>query len=100
MPGVEEFRVQAEVVVELAVRTVGVVAQVTVNGPDGVTLALKDTLPAKLRVLLRRIVVAPVAPVLKFAGPSAEMVKSPTWMMVGASWDAVPGEAVPLTVTL
>ena len=82
VPGVVELRVQKAEAVPLAVNAVDVVGQVTVRPLVGLTIETKETVPAKLKVLVRRTVtVEPPAPVLKFTGPSAEMEKLPTWLM-------------------
>jgi hypothetical protein len=56
-------------------------------------------LPAKLNVLVRETPTeTPVCPTFRLA-PVAEIVKSPTWTVADAEWEAVPGELAPLTLT-
>jgi hypothetical protein len=56
-------------------------------------------LPAKLNVLVRETPTeTPVCPTLRLA-PVAEIVKSPTWTVADAEWEAVPGEPAPETLT-
>ena len=87
VPGVVELRAQKAEAVPFAVKAGEVVGQVTVSPLVGFTTETKETVPAKLRVLVRRTVtVEPVAPVLKFTGPSAEREKLPTWLMKVAMW--------------
>ncbi len=86
--------------VALAVTLVAVAGQVTVSPVVGLTTEASDTLPAKLKVLVRLTeMAAPVAPELKFTGVPAEMVKSPTCTTEDAEWDAVPREPAPEIVT-
>ncbi len=100
VPGVEEFRVQDAGVEALAVNVTAVAGQATVNPVVGLTTDVRVTLPAKLKVLVRLTeMAAPIAPVLKFTEPVAEIVKSPTWTTEDAEWDAVPGEPAPVTAT-
>jgi hypothetical protein len=57
------------------------------------------TEPAKLKVLVRETPTeTPVWPTLRLA-PVALIVKSPTWTVADAEWEAVPGEPAPLTLT-
>ncbi len=65
---------------------VGVRVTVPVKPPDGVTVTVE----------------LPEAPVLKSAGEVAEIVKSPPVNVktAGALWDAVPGEPLPVIVTV
>ncbi len=78
-PGVEELNVHDAGEVALAVRATGA-GQATVR-PAGLTTVVSVTEPAKLNVLVRVTEMeAPVAPVLKFTGLTAEMEKSPTWL--------------------
>jgi hypothetical protein len=60
---------------------------------------VKVILPAKLKVLVRETPTeTPVCPTFRLA-PVAVIVKSPTWTVAGAEWEAVPGEPAPLTLT-
>jgi hypothetical protein len=57
---------------------------VTVNPVAGLVTAVRVTVPAKLKVLVRLTeIAAPVAPELKLTGVTVEMVKPPTWTTTG-----------------
>ncbi len=85
--------------VALAVRLTGA-GQVTVRPVVGLTVGVRVTVPTKFWVLVRVTdIEAPVAPELKFTGVTAEIVKSPTWTVTVAWWDAVPGDPEPVMVT-
>jgi hypothetical protein len=74
--------------------------QVTVSPVAGLTTAMRLILPAKLNVLVRPTDIAdPVAPELKLTGVPVEIVKSPTWTVDNAEWDAEPGEPAAVMVT-
>ncbi len=74
--------------------------QVTVNPVAGLVTGVRVTVPAKLNVLVSETEIAePVAPELKFTGLPTLMVKSPTWTVAPAEWEAVPGEPAPVIVT-
>lgn len=53
VPGVDEFNEHEAEAVPLAAKLVGVVGQLTVRPPAGLETELKDTVPAKLKVLVR-----------------------------------------------
>jgi hypothetical protein len=75
--------VQEAATVALAVMLTGA-GQVTVSPAAGLVTAVRVTVPAKLKVLVRLTeIAAPVAPELKFTGVVVEMVKSPTWTTTG-----------------
>ena len=100
MPAVVEARVHDAVTVTLAVILVAVVGQVTVRPVTGVTADARLMVPAKLNVLVRVTVIAePVAPLLRLTGLVTESVKSPTWTVELAEWDAVPGEPFAVIAT-
>ncbi len=81
-------------------RLVAVAGQVTVSPVVGLVTAVRLTIPAKLKVLVRVTdIAAPVAPLLKLTGVPTDIVKSPTWTIEEADWDAVPGEPAPVIVT-
>jgi hypothetical protein len=74
-----------------------VAGQVIVK-PAG-AVPVRVMLPAKLKVLVNETPTeTPVWPTFRLA-PVALIVKSPTWTVVGAEWDAVPGEPAALTLT-
>jgi hypothetical protein len=68
----------------------------------GETTVFRVTVPVKPPVGVTVIVELPVAPVLKSAGDVAVIVKSPPPNVNRAVvwWDAVPGEPVPVIVTV
>ena len=100
MPAVVDARVHDAVTVAFAVIAVAAVGQVTVRPVAGVTTDARLMLPAKLNVLVRVTVIAePVAPLLKLTGFVTEIVKSPTWTVELAEWDAVPGDPFPVIET-
>ncbi len=77
-----------------------VAGQVTVRPEVGLTTEVRLMLPAKLKVLVSETdSAAPEAPELKLTGDPTLIVKSPTWTVELAEWDAVPGEPVPVIVT-
>ncbi len=79
MPWFEELKVQEPATVLLADTAMGVDVQLTVRPVEGLATALRVTLPAKLKVLVRETdMEAPVAPELKLTGLLAEIVKAPT----------------------
>ena len=78
MPAVDDVNVQDADVVAFAVSMTAVVGQVMVKRPLGLTVEVRDTLPAKLRVLFKETGTAvPVAPMLRLT-EFAVIVKSPT----------------------
>ena len=100
MPAVVELKVQEAATVAFAVIPTGA-GHVTVKPVAGLVTGVRATVPAKLKVLVRETEMAdPVAPELKFTGLLALTVKSPTWTVAFAVWDAVPGEPAPVIVTL
>lgn len=79
VPAVVEAKVHEVDTVPLEFRAVADAGQVTVKPAIGVTREFKDTVPEKLKVLVRLTDIAsPVAPALKLTGPSTRIVKSPT----------------------
>jgi hypothetical protein len=75
--------VQEAATVAFAVILTGA-GQVTVKPVTGLVTAVRVTVPAKLKVLVRLTeIAAPVAPELKLTGVVVEMVKSPTWTTTG-----------------
>jgi hypothetical protein len=69
--------------VALAVMLTGA-GHVTVKPVAGLVTAVRVTVPAKLKVLVRLTEIAePVAPELKFTGVTVEIVKLPTWTTTG-----------------
>lgn len=79
IPVVAEFKVQDALAVPLGERLVAVVGQLTVRPVIGITNEDNETVPAKLFWLVSEMDMdAPEAPLLKFTGVPAEMVKSPT----------------------
>ncbi len=100
VPTVVELSVQDAEAVALAVRLVAVAGQVTVRPVVGLTTEVRLTVPAKLKVLVRLTDIAvPVAPELKLTGVPTDIVKSPTWTIEDAEWEAVPGEPPPVMLT-
>ena len=98
VPTVGDVQDRLELPVALAASDTGV----TVNGwqvrPAGTVVTVRATEPTKLNVLVRVIVEEidePAGPL----GDVALIVKSPTWTVAGAEWDAVPGEPAPETLT-
>ena len=92
-----ELNEHEDATVAFAVIATAVTGQVIVR-PAG-AVPVRVILPAKLNVLVRETPTeTPVWPTFRFA-PVAEIVKSPTWTVAGAEWEAVPGEPVPLTLT-
>lgn len=80
--GLEEVRPQDAELVLFAVRvTTGGTHGSTVKPVGGFAAVLRLTVPAKLKVLVRVIEIAPALPVLKLTGPSTLMVNSPTCTM-------------------
>ncbi len=87
--------------VPLAVRPTGVVGQVTVRPVAGLTIEVRATVPAKLKVLVSTTDIEPPdAPVLKLTETWEEMVKPPTCTVALAEWDAEPCEPTPVIITL
>ena len=83
--------------VALAVIATAVAGHVMVRPAGAVPVRVIE--PAKLNVLVRDTPTeTPVWPTFRLA-PVALIVKSPTWTVAGAEWDAVPGEPAPLTLT-
>ncbi len=82
--------------------TVRLAGQLAVRPVAGETTVLRVTVPVKLPIGVTVIVELPVAPVLKSAGEDAEIEKSDrgTVNTAVAWWDAVPGEPVPVMVTV
>ncbi len=79
VPAVVELNVQDAEAVPFAVRLVAVAGQVIVSPVVGLVTALRPTVPAKLKVLVRLTeIAAPVAPELKLTGEPTVIVKSPT----------------------
>ncbi len=77
--GVVELSVQDAETVAFAVMLTAVAGQVTVRPVVGLTVEVSVMLPAKLKVLVRLTeTAAPVAPVLKLTGLTADIVKLPT----------------------
>jgi len=71
--------VQEAATVAFAVMLTGA-GQVTVNPVAGLVTGVRETVPAKLNVLVKLTDIAePVAPELKLTGEPTLMVKSPTW---------------------
>jgi hypothetical protein len=71
-------RVQEAATVAFAVILTGA-GHVTVSPVTGLVTAVRVTVPAKLKVLVRETEIAdPVAPELKLTGVVVEIVKSPT----------------------
>jgi len=71
--------VQDAATVAFAVMLTGA-GQVTVNPVAGLVTGVRETVPAKLNVLVRLTDIAePVAPELKFTGLPTLIVKLPTW---------------------
>jgi hypothetical protein len=101
VPAVVEDRVHEAATVAFAVMLTGA-GHVTVNPVTGLVTAVRVTVPAKSKVLVRLTeIAAPVAPELKLTGVVVEMVKLPTWTTTGlAMWEAVPGEPAPVIVTV
>ncbi len=99
VPGVVELKVHDAGTVALAVRLTGA-GQVTVRPVIGLTVGVRVTVPTKFWVPVRVTdIEAPVAPLLKFTGVTAEIVKSPTWTVTEARCEAEPGEPEPVMVT-
>jgi hypothetical protein len=86
---------QNVVTVEFAVM-LGAEGQVTVS-PLGEVVDDNDMTPAKLLILVRETEMDPSLPELMFVGETL-MAKSPTWTIDLASWEAVPGAPLPVTV--
>ncbi len=94
----DETKEQRAVEVPLGATTTRAVGQFIVS-PGGVEEELSNTPPAKLNVLLRPTRrETPVWPTLKLALTKL-MVKSPTWTVPLAVWEAPPGEPTPVTNT-
>ncbi len=80
VPAVVELNVHDAEAVAFAARLVAVARHVTASPVVGLVTALRLTVPAKLKVLVRLTEIAePVAPELKFTGLPTDIVKSPTW---------------------
>jgi hypothetical protein len=84
--------------VPFAVSDTGVTVNALQVRPAGRGVSERATVPTKLNVLVRVIVELIDEPVFPL-GDVALMVKSPTWTVEAAEWDAVPGEPAPVTVT-
>ncbi len=79
VPPVVELKVHEALVVVFAVTVVAVAGQIAVSPAVGLVTALRLTLPAKFRVLVRLTdIVAPEDPLLKLTGVPTLMLKSPT----------------------
>jgi hypothetical protein len=78
---VVELNVHEAATVAFAVMLTGA-GQVTVKPVAGLVTGLRETVPAKLKVLVRETETAePVAPELKLTGVPTLIVKSPTCMV-------------------
>ncbi len=76
-PGVLELNVQDVGTVALAVKLTGA-GHVTVRPVVGLTVGVRATLPTKFWTLVSVIEIdAPIAPVLKLTGVTADIAKSP-----------------------
>jgi hypothetical protein len=58
----------------------------------------REIVPAKLLLLVRDTEMDPSPPKLRFVGVKL-MAKSPTYTIDLASWEAVPGDPLPVIVT-
>jgi hypothetical protein len=97
VPTVGEVHERLDVAVALAPSDTGVTVNAWQVRPAG-TVSVRATEPTKLNVLVRVIVEEinePAGPL----GDVALIVKSPTWTVAGAEWEAVPGEPAALTLT-
>jgi hypothetical protein len=91
--------VQDAATVAFAVIVTGA-GQVTANPITGLVTTARLILPAKLNVLVNDTEIAdPVSPELKFTGVPTLIIKSPTWTVDNAEWDAEPGEPAAVMVT-
>ena len=98
VPGVVELTGHDTVLVELAVRVTDP-GHVIVS-PCGLALAARVAVPLKLNVLVMvTLTDTPVWPTI-MSLPVTKTLKSPTWTDVVAECTAVPGEPVPVMVTV
>ena len=97
MPAVVELNEQDDVTVAFGTIATAVAGHVIASPAGAVPVRVIE--PAKLNVLVRETPTeTPVWPTFRLA-PVALIVKSPTWTVAGAEWEAVPGEPAPETLT-
>jgi hypothetical protein len=99
LPAVDEVHDNEDVPVPLAVSVTGVTVNALQVRPVGRGVSERATEPTKLNVLVRVIVEEIDVPVTPL-GDVALIVKSPTWTVDAAAWEAVPGEPEPVIVTV